>query len=168
TDAEQEALAAAISVRSYRKGDVIAEQGEMLPSLMIVRKGVIVRQHGQGNASMQEVGRLAPGDFFGETGLLAGIGETSTLRAMTHVEVYEIDQESFAPLLLDRPEMAEDLAATLSRGTSAYGETGIPGGQQHESSKFALLKAIQAVFHTAPSEHVRARGRPGIRKDRDS
>ncbi|RUY27060.1 mechanosensitive ion channel [Mesorhizobium sp. M7A.F.Ca.US.001.04.1.1] len=168
TDAEQEALAAAISVRSYRKGDVIAEQGEMLPSLMIVRKGVIVRQHGQGNASMKEVGRLAPGDFFGETGLLAGIGETSTLRAMTHVEVYEIDQESFAPLLLDRPEMAEDLAATLSRGTSAYGETGIPGGQQHESSKFALLKAIQAVFHTAPSEHVRARGRPGIRKDRDS
>ncbi|AEH89967.1 mechanosensitive ion channel family protein [Mesorhizobium opportunistum] len=167
TDAEQEVLAATTSVRSYRKGDVVAEQGEMLPSLMIVRKGIIVRQHGQSNANVQEIGRLAPGDFFGETGLLAGIGETSTLRAMTHVVVYEIDQQSFAPLLLDRPEMADDLAATLSRGTSAYGETGIPG-QQHDSSKFALLKAIQAVFHTAPSEHVRGRGRPGIRKDRDS
>ncbi|MBZ9799586.1 mechanosensitive ion channel family protein [Mesorhizobium sp. ES1-4] len=164
TDAEQESLAAAISVRSYRKGDVIAEQGEMLPSLMIVRKGVIVRQHAQGNASMQEVGRLAPGDFFGETGLLAGIGEMPTLRAMTHVVVYKIDQESFAPLLLNRPEMAEDLAAILSMGTSAYGETGMPG-QQHESSKFALLNAIQAVFQTTPFKHVRAPGREGKQKD---
>jgi small-conductance mechanosensitive channel len=164
TDAEQESLAAAISVRSYRKGDVIAEQGEMLPSLMIVRKGVIVRQHSQGNASMQEVGRLAPGDFFGETGLLAGIGEMPTLRAMTHVVVYKIDQESFAPLLRDRPEMAEDLAAILSMGTSAYGETGIPS-QQHESSKFALLNAIQAVFQTTPFKHVRAPGREVKQKD---
>ena len=149
TDDEQEALAATTSVRTYRKGEIIVRQGEMLPSLMIVRTGVIVRQRGDDDARLQEIGRLAPGDFFGETGLLAGIGEMSTLRAMSHVVVYEIDQKSFAPLLLDRPEMAEDLAAILATGMSTSGESGTPG-QQHATSKLALLKAIQTAFRTGP------------------
>lgn len=143
-DDEKEALAATVTVRTYRKGDIIVRQGEMLPSLMIVRAGIIVREHGD-DAHPQEVGHLAPGDFFGETGLLAGIGETSTLRAMNHVVVYEIDQQSFAPLLLDRPEMAEDLAAVLSARMSSSDPSDI-AGQLHTSSKFALLKAMHTVF----------------------
>jgi len=165
TEDEQEALAATTSVRTYRKGEIIARQGEMLPSLMIVRAGVIVRQRDEDDARLQEIGRLAPGDFFGETGLLAGFGETSTLRAMTHVVVYEIDQKSFAPLLHDRPEIAEDLAAVLSSGMLASGESGTPG-QQHTSSKFALLKAIQTAFRTVPFKRDRAASRHGMQEDR--
>ena len=153
TDDEQETLAATTSIRTYRKGEVIARRGEMLPSLMIVRAGIIVRQLGEDDAPLQEIGRLAPGDFFGEAGLLAGLGETSTLRAMSHVVVYEIDQKSFAPLLTDRPEMAENLAEILSARISTAGESGI-SGQQHASSKFALLKAIQAVFRSVPFKRV--------------
>ncbi|BCH15298.1 mechanosensitive ion channel family protein [Mesorhizobium sp. L-2-11] len=152
TDDEKEALAATVTVRTYRKGDIIARQGEMLPSLMIVRAGIIVREHDD-DAHPQEVGRLAPGDFFGETGLLAGIGETSTLRAMNHVVVYEIDQQSFAPLLLDRPEMAEDPAAVLSARMSSFGASDI-AGQRHTSSKLALLKAMDSVFHAVPFRRV--------------
>jgi CRP-like cAMP-binding protein len=163
TDDEQDALAATASVRTYRKGDIIARQGEMLPSLMIVRTGVIVRQH-EDDTRLEEIGCLAPGDFFGETGLLAGIGEMSTLRAMSHVVVYEIDQASFAPLLLDRPEMAEDLAAILASGMSALDENG-KLGQQHASSSFALLKAIQTVFRSAPFKRVRAAGQNGAQED---
>ena len=153
TDDEKEALAATTSVRTYRKGEIIVRQGEALPSLMIVRAGVIVRQLGEDDGPLQEIGRLAPGDFFGETGLLAGMGEMSTLRAMSHVVVYEIDQKSFAPLLLARPEMAEDLAAALSNGMSTSGESGT-SGQQHTSSKSALLKAIRTVFRTVPLKRV--------------
>jgi CRP-like cAMP-binding protein len=149
TDDEQEALAATTSVRTYRKGDIIARQGVMLPSLMIVRAGIVARQLGEDDARMQDIGRLAPGDFFGETGLLAGIGETSTLRALTHVVVYEIDQKSFAPLLLARPEMTEDLAAALATGMSTSGESGAPE-QRHVSTRSTLAKAIQAVFRDLP------------------
>lgn len=151
TDDEQEALAATTSVRTYRKGDIIAREGEMLPSLMIVRAGIIARQLGDDDNRMQDISRLAPGDFFGETGLLAGIGETSTLRALTHVVVYEIDQTSFAPLLVARPEMAEDLAAVLAIGMSASGESGAPE-QQHARSRSALIKAIQRSFATFRSD----------------
>ena len=58
-------------------------------------------------------------------------------------------QKSFAPLLLDRPEMTEDLAAILATGTSSPVEGGTPG-QQHATSKLALLKAIQTAFRTGP------------------
>lgn len=74
---------------------------------------------------------------------------------MSHVVVYEIDQVSFAPLLLDRPEMAEDLAAILATGMSTLDENG-KAEQQHASSRFALLKAIQTVFRSVPLKRVRA------------
>jgi small-conductance mechanosensitive channel len=163
TDSEKETLAATVAVRTYRKGDVIVRQGEMLPSLMIVRTGIIVRERGEDDAHPQEIGHLSPGDFFGETGLLAGIGETSTLRAMSHVVVYEIDQQSFAPLLLDRPEMAEDLAAVLSARMSLGGSS---AGQEHAVSKFALLKAMQTIFHPVPFRRGLSAGRSGAQEGR--
>jgi small-conductance mechanosensitive channel len=157
TEAEKEALAASATLRHYGKGDLIARQGAMLPSLMIVRGGVIVRQDEKAPSGPTDVGHLAPGDFFGETGLLAGIGETLALRAMSHVEIYEIDHESFAPLLRDRPEMAEDLAAVLSDRLSA--DEGAPHPKRHTHSESALLKAIRAAFH-APPFRRRARSHP--------
>ena len=141
TGDEKRVLAAATSVREFRKGEVIVNQGESLPSLMMVRAGVIVMRH-----EKEEFGRLAPGDFFGETGLLAGMGEAYTLEALTRVTVYEIDQQAFAPLLTNRPAMAEDLAVSLSRRARQV-QAGAARGPQHERSVRAFLKAIQAIFH---------------------
>jgi hypothetical protein len=110
TGDEKRALAEATAVREFRKGEMIVRQGELLSTLMMVRAGVIAMRHDN-----EDVGRLAPGDFFGETGLLAGMGEAYTLEALTRVTAYEIDQQAFAPLLSKRPAMAEDLALSLSR-----------------------------------------------------
>lgn len=166
TDDEQEALAAATSVRVYRKGDTIARQGEMLTSLMMIRAGVVVRLRGENDARQQEIGRLAPGDFFGETGLLAGIGETSALHAMSRVVVYVIDQQSFAPLLADRPGMAEDLAALLSSQASAAGESAALA-QQHTHSRFALIEAIRRSFAPFRSSRIEASFQRAVHKDND-
>jgi len=144
TDSERETVAAKISVRTYRKDEIIVREGETLPSLMIVRKGVIVRERHEADGHIQEMYHLSPGDFFGETGLLAGFGEMSTLRAMTDVVAYDVDQETFAALLIERPEVAENIAAILSAGMPAIGESREPGQSAH--SKIALLKSIQKVF----------------------
>jgi hypothetical protein len=141
TDDEKRVLAEATSVRDFRKGEVIVRQGELLSALMMVRAGVIVMRHEE-----EEFGRLAPGDFFGETGLLAGIGEAYTLEALTRVTVYEIDQQAFAPLLMNRPAMAEDLALSLSRRVQQVQAGAAPGPQQERSVR-ALLRAIQTIFH---------------------
>ena len=145
TEDEREALAAAASLHTYRTGEIVVRQGDTLSSLMIVRSGVLQRQRDDGNGPVEELGRLAPGDCFGESGLLTGMGETPTVRAMSHVEIYEINQRSFAPLLLDRPEMAEDLAAILSADLSPVGESSA-AGQPHAHSRSALLQAIHAAY----------------------
>ena len=147
-DSEKEALAATSSVRNYRKGEVIARRGESLPSLMIIQSGTIVQLQADDEGREIEIGYLAPGDFFGETGLLAGVGEVSSLRAMTHVVTYEIDQQSFGPLLLERPEMAEDLAAILATRTPISSEA---TEQSHLRSKHALRDAVRAMFHAGPA-----------------
>jgi CRP-like cAMP-binding protein len=65
---------------------------------------------------------------------------------LTRVTVYEIDQQAFGPLLINRPAMAEDLALSLSRRARQV-QTGMAQGPQHERSVRAFLRAIQTIFH---------------------
>ncbi len=60
--------------------------------------------------------------------------------------VYEIDQQAFAPLLKNRPAMAEDLALTLARHGQQI-QAGPAQGPHHERSVRTFLKAIQTMFH---------------------
>jgi small-conductance mechanosensitive channel len=145
TKDEKRALADATSVREFRKSEVIVREGELLTALMMVRAGVIAMRRGS-----EDCGRLAPGDFFGETGLLAGMGEACTLEALTRVTVYEIDQQAFTPLLADRPAMAEDFALSLSRRAEQV-QAGAAEGPQQERSARTFLKAIQTIFHRPAS-----------------
>jgi len=115
---EKEALAATMVRRTYAKGAVVVEQGTVLTSLMIVRKGVLtVTRHEAGHEL--ELARLAPGDFFGESGLLTATGESGTIRALTFVVLYEVAQAGLAPLLRDRPGMAADLGVVLAHRAAA-------------------------------------------------
>jgi CRP-like cAMP-binding protein len=145
---EKLSLAEATSTREFRQGDVIVRQGDILSTLMMIRAGVIVMR-----SDGEEIGRLAPGDFFGETGLLAGMGEACTLEALTRVTTYEIDQNAFAPLLVDRPTMAEDLALRLSR-RSLPARAAEPQGHRQERHAHVFLKAIQRIFHDRPPDDL--------------
>lgn len=118
TDEEKEALAATMIRRTFRKGETLVEQGAVLKSLMIIRSGAAVvtrRDKGQ----EQELEHLAPGHFFGEGGLLTGAGEPGAIRALTFVVVYEVTQDGLAPLMRDRPTLAEEIGAALSRRSAS-------------------------------------------------
>ncbi|MGX9146368.1 cyclic nucleotide-binding domain-containing protein [Mesorhizobium sp. 128a] len=121
TEDEKEALASTMMRRTFRKGELFVEQGSVLKCLMIVRSGVaVVTRRGEGAVGeTAELARLAPGDFFGEGGLLTGAGEPGTVTALTPVVVYEITQEGLAPLMRDRPSIADELGSLLSRRTAA-------------------------------------------------
>jgi CRP-like cAMP-binding protein len=152
---EKQSLAQATSARAFRKGEVIARQGDILPTLTMIRAGVIVMR-----CDGREIGRLAPGDFFGETGLLAGMGEACTLGALTRVIAYEIDQQAFAPLLLNRPAMTEDLALSLSRSTLQARATE-PQGLRHERRAHVFRKAIEFRKAQRGGLHRRSAGGGG-------
>jgi CRP-like cAMP-binding protein len=100
--------------RTYRKDEVLAEQGATLCSLFVIRTGVLIVSRNEGGIDA-ELSRLSPGDYFGEAGLFAGQGEPGTIKALTFAVVYEVGQAALAKLMQDRPTMADEISVTLAR-----------------------------------------------------
>jgi len=146
TEAEKQALAETMTRKTYRKGEVLVEEGGKLSSLVIIRTGVVVVAcHSEGGEL--ELRRLAPGDYFGESGLVPSACETATVRALTFTVVYEVGQAALAKLMQDRPSIADEIKQTLSRrakvgasgATSDHGAADVP-------SISALVSRIRQFF----------------------
>ncbi|MGO4569752.1 mechanosensitive ion channel family protein [Rhizobium sp. 2YAF20] len=135
---ERTALATSATRRSFAAGAEIIREGETLAGLMIVRAGIVAIKMGD-----EEIARLAPGDLFGEQSALAGMEESHALSAVTRVTVYEIDKDSLAPLLRERPELAEDLAANLARRQGMGDRSGM-AAPPHERQR--LNHRIRSMF----------------------
>jgi small-conductance mechanosensitive channel len=143
---EKEALASTMTRRTFRKDETLAEQEEVLKSLMIVRSGVVAVNRREG-ARETELRRLAPGDCFGEGGLLTGAGEFGSIKALTFVVVYEITQEGLAPLMQDRPAIADELALLLSkRNASGQLRLGRADGADAATTVPPLRARIRHLF----------------------
>ena len=145
TEAEKEALARTMARRSYRKGEVLVEQGARLDALMIIRNGVVAVMCHQGKGEI-ELGRLAPGDYFGEGGLFTGSGETGAVRALTSTVVYEVGQAALAALMRDRPSIADEISVTLSRRTKVGSSDVSPDDEGASRSVSWLVGRIRELF----------------------
>ena len=113
TAEEKTALASQMQRKDCKPGEVIVKTGTVLQALCIVSYGVLVGSVEQ-NGRKIEVTRLAPGDYFGEVGLLTGEPLKGDLTALTWVVIYEISKDALAPLLKARPAMAEELSESLA------------------------------------------------------
>ena len=145
-DDEKAALADTMTRKTYRKGEVLAAQGDKLSSLVVIRTGVAVVSRDEGVGEI-ELSRLAPGDYFGESGLFAGAGEPGTVRALTFVVAYEVGQAALAKLMHDRPAIADDISLTLTRRakTAATGLSDA-GGLGPAPSFSVLVTRIRQLF----------------------
>lgn len=113
TTEERAALAAKMQRKDYKPGEVIVSKGTVLQALCIVSDGVLVGSAEEDGRKI-EVIRLAPGDYFGEVGLLTGEPVNGELAALTKAVIYEISKGALAPLLKARPTMAEELSESLA------------------------------------------------------
>jgi len=110
---EKAALASQMKRKDYKAGEVIVKKGTVLQALCIVSYGVLVGS-AEENGRKFEVIRLAPGDYFGELGLLTGEPLNGELTALTRVAIYEISKDALAPLLKARPNMTQELSESLA------------------------------------------------------
>ena len=117
-----EHLASEFMQRTYSAGETIAEEGETGRTMIVIETGnVTVTVHGQ------EVGRLGPGDAFGEMALIDRSARSATVKADTEVRGYQLPVWSFRPLIESHPEvvwpllesLAQRVRAAESRGTQA-------------------------------------------------
>jgi small-conductance mechanosensitive channel/CRP-like cAMP-binding protein len=113
TAQEKAALASKMRRKDYKAGEVIVKKGTILQALCIVSYGVLVGS-AEENGRKFEVIRLAPGDYFGELGLLTGEPLNGELTALTRVTIYEISKDALSPLLQARPNMTEELSESLA------------------------------------------------------
>ncbi|CAN7423260.1 mechanosensitive ion channel family protein [Rhizobium rhizogenes] len=150
TEDEKEHLASHMQRHTYRKDTVIAEQGTRLRALTIVRSGVVSITRKEAQRQI-ELTRLAPGDYFGEGGLLMDADEVGTIRALTFVVTYEIGEDCLAPLLRDRPSLAEELGAILSKRVEAehhlFGASNMLVNGAPVSSLSARIKHLFQIQH---------------------
>jgi CRP/FNR family transcriptional regulator, cyclic AMP receptor protein len=105
-----EQLAAEFMERTYAAGEVIAEEGAAGKTFIVIETGeVTVTVHGQ------EVGRLGPGDAFGEMALIDKSARSATVTADTQVHGYQLPVWSFRPLVESHPEMVWSLLEALAQ-----------------------------------------------------
>ena len=95
--------------RTYAPGDEVVREGDPALNLFLVADGhARVEREGVG-----VVGRLAPGDFFGELGLIEQHGRTATVIAEDELTCYLLPAWEFRSLLKDHPEMALPMLEAL-------------------------------------------------------
>ncbi|WFR94729.1 cyclic nucleotide-binding domain-containing protein [Rhizobium tumorigenes] len=145
TPEEKEALAGQMTRRTYRKDTVIAAQDSQLSALMIVRTGVVSITRSEDGREI-ELTRLAPGDCFGEGGVLMGANEVGSIRALTFVVIYELGQEHLSPLLKDRPMIAEELGQIMSQRIDAEKHLFAGGSAIGNAQGGSLATRIRNLF----------------------
>jgi CRP/FNR family cyclic AMP-dependent transcriptional regulator len=105
-----ERLAGEFMERTFSAGETIVEEGESGQTFIVIERGqATVTVHGQ------EVGRLGPGDAFGEMALIDKSARTATVRADTNVHGYQLPVWSFRPLVESHPEMVWALLETVAQ-----------------------------------------------------
>jgi CRP-like cAMP-binding protein len=109
-----ENLASEFMARTYAPGETLAEEGQSGRTLLVIESGnVVVTVHGE------EVGRLGPGDAFGEMALVDRSARSATVRADTEVQAYQLPVWSFRPLIDSHPEVAWSLLEALAQRVRA-------------------------------------------------
>lgn len=110
-------LAAASIRREFAAGDPIVEQDQAGSSLFVVGAGML-KVSAKRQGAQAGLGRLLPGDFFGEMSLLTGEPRRATVTATTDAVVYEINHEVMGALLNKRPDIVGQLSKALAQRQS--------------------------------------------------
>ena len=102
------------SSRAFRQGEIIIQQGDTATAFYIVERGMVsVSKDGK------VVAHLAPGQYFGEIGLLNGVPRTATVTAeSSSVQVLELSRERFLDLVENSDLVSSEMAAIARKRTA--------------------------------------------------
>lgn len=132
SDDERLALAPKMKRSAHKAGDVILEQGVVAGALFILSSGVLAGIRHTG-VKDEEVLRYAPGDCFGQAGVLTGVATAFRVQALISSVVYEIAKNDIAPILEVRPTIVAELGRIIARREEAWKDrlTGLQIDDKH-------------------------------------
>jgi small-conductance mechanosensitive channel/CRP-like cAMP-binding protein len=118
SDAELDAVEAALIPHEVPAERPVVRQGEPGASLFVVREGVLDVRVADEDGSTTHVDQLGPGSFFGELSLVTGAPRSATVVPTVDSVVLEVPRSALEPLLRARPELAARISETLEERRS--------------------------------------------------
>lgn len=152
---ELKKLAVDLKDQPFGPGESLCRQGEAADSLYVIQHGrVSVRVASEGAET--EVAQLGPGQFFGEMGLMTGEPRNATVQALSHVDAYRLEKETFRSLMARRPEVAETMAEALALRRAGWTQSkesleNVVRERQHQEQRKLLLVRIREFFGSRPA-----------------
>ena len=113
---EVDSLSQRITQLQFNAGSQIVKKDDPGESMYVVVEGLLfVYADLDGNGTTTtRVGKLIPGDFFGEMSLLTGEPRSATVEAATDTIVYEITRSDIEDLLAERPNIANRITQVIA------------------------------------------------------
>jgi small-conductance mechanosensitive channel/CRP-like cAMP-binding protein len=152
TTEEVSGLAKALVPRRFAQGTVLLCEGDQGDSMFVLLEGFLeVFARSAQSGEDVKVGKLVPGDVYGEISLLTGEPRTATVRAATEAVAYEIRKEHLEPVLKARPAAADAITRIVAERRvateRALAEVAMPVPEERvESLAQTLLKKMKSFF----------------------
>ena len=151
-------LAGRVNLRGYPAGKPVFRQGDRPDAFFIVRTGSLeVLEEDLETGKERVIRTLAPGDTFGELGLIDGAPRAATVRPTTDSQLFEVDESTFDRLLSDMVHVPE-FQPTLQQAAELRG---LPPFASLGSTEIAMILDHGRWLNVAPGEVFVEQGQPG-------
>jgi small-conductance mechanosensitive channel len=114
SDDELKLLVPTVSVRQFGAGEMLVRAGEQGESMFIVRSGKAEVFGHTADGQIRHIANYARGDVTGEMALMTGEPRNASVRAITDVEVIEMDREGFTRLFKEHPAAAASIGDIIT------------------------------------------------------
>jgi small-conductance mechanosensitive channel/CRP-like cAMP-binding protein len=129
----------------FEAQDIVFSQGATDASLFIIASGVLEVTR-EGAERRLVIGRIGPGDYIGEIGMLTGAPHAATVTALTTCIVYELRKVDIASVLEAEPELVSAFEASARRGQELIARAAAAGASSHAGPPGQLLSRIRSFF----------------------
>jgi CRP-like cAMP-binding protein/small-conductance mechanosensitive channel len=142
TPEERTALAKNALPRSLPEGAMVCRKGEPGGALFVLAEGVLEVTDENQDGVRVRLARVEPGDCVGEMALLTGEPRSADVYARSPVLILEIRSEHLSPILQNRPEVADSLAALMVERQRAKEEAMLAVGAARPQARADLVGQI--------------------------
>lgn len=149
TAEQRRELAAAGQPQRFGPGEAIVREGDSGDCLFQVLQGQLEVAKASEDGRQLSVGRLGPGEVFGEMTLLLDAPRSATVRALEECELLRIHRPAFRRLLDASPALLEKFARLVEERQAELEQISI--GQTQERTQ-SLLERMRRLFLGGPCE----------------
>lgn len=148
-----EQLALELKHHTLDPGETLYEEGGTDTALFIIGAGVLEISRMPAGQRRSVIGRIGPGEYIGEIGLLTGDPRPVTVTALTAVDAYELPRDAFKALITATPGLGPPLERAVHRGMALLQRDDAARASQGSDGSHALLDRIRQFFlsHSRPA-----------------